>query len=79
MSAEKIDEQKPVPYPAQLMMYFTLQDPSSDDVKLITILEHAIERFDHLPADRLRAVLDWFNGYAESRIREIEIGAKAPK
>lgn len=79
MSESKLDEQNPVPYPSPMLMSFTLPEPSSDDVKLIIVLEHAIERFDHLPADRLRAVLGWFNGYAESIIREIEIGAKAPK
>lgn len=79
MSESESDEQKPVPHPAPMLMSFTLLEPSSDDVKLITVLERAIQRFDHLPADRLRAVLAWFNGYAESQIREIEIGAKAPK
>ena len=60
------------PYPAPTMMGFTLPEPSSDDVKLIMILEQAFIRFEHLPPDRLRAIVAWFGFFAKSKLNEIE-------
>ena len=60
------------PYPAPTMIGFTLPEPSSDDVKLITILEQAFIRFEHLPPDRLRAIVAWFGDFAEAKLEEIE-------
>jgi hypothetical protein len=53
-------------------MFFTLPEPSSDDVKLITILEQAFIRFEHLPPDRLRAIVAWFGDFADAKLDEIE-------
>lgn len=47
-------------YPAPITMFFTLPEPSSDDVKLISILEQIFVRFEHLPKARMQAVMAWF-------------------